>query len=173
MSFELSDAVLPVPGRVREELRQEWRRLAAPGTWLTGRQRIAVAAEARAARTFTDADSELPGPPIEAAQSISAAAHLISREWVSDLVGRGVAIEQYVEIVGVVSRLAAMDSYVEGIGATQEPLPRPASGRLTGERDDRVRWRLAFVPTAPEDGPASPSPRSPWRNTRVISCMPS
>ncbi|SDX98939.1 hypothetical protein SAMN05661080_01950 [Modestobacter sp. DSM 44400] len=152
MSFELADAVLPVPDRVGEELRREWQRLAAPGTWLTGRQRLAVAAEARTARTFADAHSELPEPLIEAAQSVSAAAHLITREWVVDLVARGVTIEQYVEVVGVVSRLAAVDSYLRGIGAQEEPLPEPTPGRPTGEHENRVRWRQAFVPTAPEDG---------------------
>ncbi len=55
MAFELEDAVLPVPDGLREELRSQWQRLAAPGTWLSGEDRVSVAGEARAARTFADA----------------------------------------------------------------------------------------------------------------------
>lgn len=152
MAFELTDTVLPVPGEVRAELRREWERLAAPGTWLSGPERVAVAREARAARTYTDAHTSLPDLLTEAAQSVSAAAALITREWVSDLRARGMAIEQYVEIVGIVSRLAAVDAYVQGVGSAEEPLPDAEPGEPTLERNEQVRWRNAFVPTTPEDG---------------------
>ncbi|WP_249522803.1 hypothetical protein [Modestobacter marinus] len=152
MSFELADAVLPLPHAVRAELRREWTRLAAAGSWLTGPERVAVAREARAARTFGDGDTGLPVLLGEAAQSVSAAAHLITRDWVADLQARGMAVDQYVEVVGVVSRLAAVDSYVRGVGSTEEPLPEPGSGEPTGRRNEQVRWRSAFVPTDPEDG---------------------
>ena len=152
MTFDMPGAVLPVPDGVRAELRREWLRLAAPGTWLSGPERVAVALEARAARTFTDADAGLPALLAEAAQSVSAAVDLVTREWVSDLCARGLAIEQYVEVVGIVSRLAAVDSYVRGVGCAEEPLPDPAPGEPTHERNSQVRWRSAFVPTDPEDG---------------------
>ena len=125
---------------------------AAPGTWLSGPERVAVAREARAARTFTDADTELPALLTEAAQSVSAAAALITREWVAGLGARGLATEQYVEVVGIVSRLAAVDCYVRGVGSTAEPLPDPLPGEPARERNGQVRWRNAFVPTHPEDG---------------------
>ncbi|CCG02284.1 hypothetical protein [Blastococcus saxobsidens] len=152
MAFELTGAGLPVPDGVRAELRREWVRLARPGTWLSGRERVAVAREARAARSFTDADTDLPPLLTEAAHSVSAAADLITREWVSDLRARGLETEQYVEVVGVVSRLAAVDSYVRGVGSAEEPLPDPVPGEASRRRNGQVRWRNAFVPTDPEDG---------------------
>jgi hypothetical protein len=152
VTFDMTGAVLPVPDGVRAELRREWLRLSAPGTWLSGAERVAVAREARAARTFTDADTGLPALLTEAAQSVSAAVDLVTREWVDDLRAHGMAIEQYVEVVGVVSRLAAVDAYVRGVGSAEEPLPDPAPGEPTRERNSRVRWRNAFVPTDPEDG---------------------
>ncbi|OMQ15215.1 hypothetical protein A7K94_0211080 [Modestobacter sp. VKM Ac-2676] len=152
MAFELTDAVLPVPDDVRAELRQEWTRLAAPGTWLSGPERVAIAREARAARTYADGDTALPDLLTEAAQSVSAAAALVTREWAADLRDRGLAIEQYVEVVGVVSRLAAVDSYVRGVGSAEEPLPDPEPGEPAREHNGQVRWRNAFVPTDPEDG---------------------
>lgn len=152
MAFEMTDAVLPVPDGVRTEMRREWARLAAPGTWLSGAERVAVAREARAARTFVDADTGLPEVLTEAAQSVSVAADLITRDWVSDLRGRGMTVEEYVEVAAVVSRLAAVDTYVRGMGSAEEPLPDPVPGGPSGERNSQVRWRDAFVPTHPEDG---------------------
>ncbi len=152
MAFELGAAVLLVSNGVRAELRREWGRLAAPGTWLSGEERVAVAREARSARTFADAHTELRPVLVEAAQSVSAAADLITRDWVADLLTRGMMIEQYVEVVGIVSRLAAVDSYVRGVGSAEEPLPDSAPGESTRERNIDVRQRRAFVPTYPEDG---------------------
>jgi len=152
VAFALEDALLPVPAEVRAALRREWQRLGAPGTWLSGRDRVAVAREARAARTLADGDTGLSPLLAEAAQSVSAAAEFVTREWVADLLARGLTIEQYVEVVGVVSRLAAVDAYVRGIGCAAEPLPDPAPGEPTREPNQQVRWRRAFVPTDPEDG---------------------
>ncbi|WP_164701205.1 hypothetical protein [Modestobacter sp. KNN46-3] len=152
MAFELEAAVLPVPDGVRAELRREWGRLAAPGTWLSGEERVAVAREARAARTFADAHTELEPVLVEAAQSVSAAANLITREWVADLLTRGMTIEQYVEVVGIVSRVAAVDAYVRGVGSAEEALPDSEPGEPTRRRNIDVRPRAAFVPTDPEDG---------------------
>jgi hypothetical protein len=152
VAFEVDDAVLPVPDGLREELRHQWQQLAAPGTWLSGDERVSVAGEARAARTFADAHTGLDPLLTEAAQSVSAAAHLITREWVSDLLARGLTVERFVEVVGIVSRLAAIDAYVRGIGSAEEPLPDPVAGEPTRSRNPDVRLRRAFVPTHPEDG---------------------
>ena len=152
MAFDLAAAALPVPDGVRAELRREWGRLAAPGTWLSGAERVAVAEEGRAARTFADAHTGLPPLLVEAAQSVSAAADLITRAWVTDLLARGMTIEQYVEVVGIVSRLTAVDSYVRGVGSAEEALPDSAPGQPTREPNREVRWRRAFVPTELEDG---------------------
>jgi hypothetical protein len=152
VAFELDDAVLPVPDGLRDELRQQWQRLAMPGTWLSGEDRVSVAGEARAARTFADALTGLDPLLTEAAQSVSAAADLITWEWVGDLLARGLTVEQFVEVVGIVSRLAAIDAYVRGVGSAEEPLPDPVAGEPARNRNPDVRLRQAFVPTHPEDG---------------------
>jgi hypothetical protein len=152
VAFELDDAVLPVADDLREELCHQWQRLAMPGSWLSGEERVAVAGEARAARTFADAHTGADPLLIEAAHSVSAAADLITREWVGDLLARGLTVEQFVEVVGIVSRLAAIDAYIWGIGSAEEPLPQPVAGEPTRSRNPDVRLRQAFVPTYPEDG---------------------
>lgn len=152
MPFALDDAVLPVPDDVREEFRREWERLAAPGTWLSGHERVSVARAARSARELADPPEDLDPLLAEAAESVSAAAPSITREWVEDLQARGLPVERYVEVVGVVSRLAAVDSYLLGVGAQEEPLPEPVGGEPSRRPNPDVRVRGAFVPTYPEDG---------------------
>lgn len=154
-AFALSAAALPVRDEIRAELRQEWRRLASAGTWFDGAARVAVAAEARAARQRVEAGTGLPPPVGEAAQAVSAAAAFVDRDWVDDLVRRGLAIEEYVEVCGVVGRLAAVDAYVAGVGAPQEPLPDPLPGEPSRQPSSAARRRAAFVPTDPGDQPPS------------------
>lgn len=153
MAFALTTATLPVRDEIRTGLREEWQRLADAGSWLDGATRVAVAAEARASRNRVETATGLPPAIAEAVQAVSAAASFVSREWVDDLVDRGLAVEEYVEITGVVGRLAAVDTYVEGVGAPQEPLPDPLPGEPSRQPNRAARRRAAFVPTEPGDGP--------------------
>ncbi|MGI8794134.1 MAG: hypothetical protein ACR2H3_13340 [Acidimicrobiales bacterium] len=151
-TFDLADAVLPVRPAVRAELEREWTRLAQPGAWFTGAERVAMAAEARAALTMTEAGSGLPDVVVEVAQAVATDAMHIRRDWVEDVVGRGVRVEAYTEVVGVVSRLCAVDTYVKGVGATEVTLPEePANGKPSHETNPEVTQREAFVPTAVSD----------------------
>lgn len=151
MAFDLAAAVLPVREAARAELRREWTRLAGPGTWFTGAERVAIAAEARAARADGEAGSGLAGPVVEAAQAVATDARHVRRDWVDDLAARGLAVEPYVEIVGIVARLSAVDTYVAGVGAAEEPLPGPATGEPSRERNGAAEYRDAFVPTVGAD----------------------
>lgn len=153
MAFALTAATLPVRDDIRAALREEWRRLASAGTWFDGATRVAIAAEARAARRRGEADTDLFPLIAEATQAVSAAAAFVSRDWVDDLVQRGLAIEEYVEITGLVGQLAAVDTYVEGVGAPQEPLPDPLPGEPSRQPNPAAQWRAALVPTQTGDGP--------------------
>lgn len=152
--FELREAVLPISDEVRAELQRQWTQIASPGTWLDGAQRVAVASEARAARARTEAGTGLPDTVVEAAHSVAAAAPDVSAAWVDDLEERGLAVEAYVEIVGVVGRLAAIDACVRGLGGTVEPLPDPGPGAPSRRRNHAAQWHGAFVPT--EGGTRAP-----------------
>lgn len=145
--LERGEAVLPISDEVRDELRRQWAHLAAPGTWLSGPERVAVAAEARAARSLDEAGTGLPDVVVEAAHGVAAAAADVTAEWVDDLESRGLAVETYVEITGVVGRLAAIDACVRGLGAQEAPLPEPQPGAPRREPNPAARPRGAFVPT--------------------------
>ena len=47
--FDFARSPLPVHDERAEAFRHVWRRLAAPGTWWTGEERVSIAAVARAA----------------------------------------------------------------------------------------------------------------------------
>jgi len=174
MPFALSDATLPVTDEIASALRAEWQRLAAPGTWLAGDQRVAVAAEARAARSAAGGQgharrqparaggdgaraggdgAELDPVLAQAARRVAATPSALTGEWVADVVARGPGVAFYVETVGVVARLAAVDAYVAGVGAAAEALPEPVAGEPSREPNPRARPRAAFVPTEGGDDP--------------------
>lgn len=153
MSFAMRDAILPVADDVRDVLGEEWRRLAAPGTWLAGEERVAVAAEARAARARAAGATGLAPAMVEVAHAVAASPGEITAAWVDDVVAAGPDVVTYVEVVGIVARLAAVDACVRGVGATEEPLPEPVPGEPSRERNPAARQRRAFVPTDGGDGP--------------------
>jgi len=100
---------------------REWDRLSHPGTWLTGRERIAVAAAARGKAASSPAE--------EAAAVMSTAPATITRDWFDAMLARGLSAEQYVEVLGIVARLRALDTTRFGLGHNPRPLPEPQEGQ--------------------------------------------
>lgn len=162
MSFELVDSALPVTEEVRSALREEWRRLASPGTWLTGQERVAVAMEARLAHAGAEGGVGLDPAAAEVAQAVSQVPGGITGDWLGNVVARLPGLTHYVEAVGVVARVSAVDAYVRGVGAVEEPLPEPVPGEPSREPNPAARQRRAFVPTAGGDHPP-----------RMLSAVPS
>lgn len=161
IAFALTAASLPVRDETRAELREEWRRLRSAGTWFDGASRVAIAAEARAARRGAEADTDLRLLVVEATQAVSAAASFVRRDWVDDLVHRGLAIEEYVEVTGLVGRLAAVDS---GLEAGAE-LSRLVSALVSAEGVDVAR--AALVDAA--GGPAAAAAASVCGNFQMMN----
>ncbi len=143
---------LPLPHEYIEGLNTEWNTLASPGTWWTGSQRVAIAAVARAARERgADTDTDLPPPAVEAAARIAANPH-VDADWVAALTAQGLSPEAYVEIVGVVGRLSAVDSFMFGIGSQPQPLPTPIDGSPTRSLADEADMHGALAPTVGSPG---------------------
>lgn len=131
---------------------REWARLAAPGTWLTGHQRVAIAAQARSALKHQVLDTPSATPPmVEAARVISAEASEAREQWVESLYNNGLDPLEYVEILGVVARLTAIDTFLFGIGHPERPLPEPSDGDPSREPVDGAVINGGWAPTV---GPA-------------------
>lgn len=70
----------------------------------------------------------------------------ITHDLVTGLVRRGLALESYLEIVGVVARLSNIDWYMRGIGAATPRLPQTDQARPTGNISPRARLTDSWVP---------------------------
>ncbi|MBI3515915.1 MAG: hypothetical protein HY060_17920 [Proteobacteria bacterium] len=138
-------------------------RLARPGTWWTGAERLAIAAEARHAPNCAlcrarkealtpnavtgrhDAGS-LPEPVLEAVHRIRTDPGRLSRSWLDGVLAQGLSVERYVEIVGVVATVVALDTFARGLGWVARPLPAPVAGAPSERRPRGAKPGVAWVP---------------------------
>jgi hypothetical protein len=123
-----------------------WARLGAPGASWTGQERLAIVAEARAARSGQPPTRALRPAVADAVGTVAARPSSIRRRWVEQAVAAGLGYAGYVELVGVVSRTVAIDTLFEALGMDPEPLPVPIDGDPTEDIDRRARVGKAWVP---------------------------
>jgi hypothetical protein len=146
MPFTFEAAPVDVRPDIGRLLRREWDRLATPGTWWDGRERVDIARAARRARFGADeAPSSLPTVAIEAAGTTSSRPASIRRRWV-ETIANDLGYPRYVEIVGVTSRLAAIDTFHIALGMDPEPLPEPEPGDPSRTEEPHARPGAAWVP---------------------------
>lgn len=141
---------------VREDLpaahRRAWARLANPGTWWTAAERVAIAAESRAAVdcelcrarraalspfSLTGEHDSVSGPAlppaaVDAVHRLVTDATRLTRAWVEGLADEGVSDAHYVEIVSVVVAVRSIDAFHRAMGLAPEPLPVPRPASETG-----------------------------------------
>ncbi len=143
--------MLDVPAAYATVLDDQWRQLAGAGEWLTGAQRVEVARITRLARQGA---SEMPADPVgEAAWIFGGDPAAPRASWVDRLEAAGLDRTTYVEILGICARVAALDTFLYGLGRPERPLPEPVPGapRLTRVAEAKIDG--GFAPTV---GPAYP-----------------
>jgi alkylhydroperoxidase family enzyme len=122
---------------------RQWSSLGAPGSWMSGEERTEAVRIARSRQDPVDA-----GDPAAAAASLAAhRAATITADIVDELESRGVSREHYVEIVGVVSRVTAIDTFDRGIGRPARPAPPPQPGEASRHVVLAAKRRAGWVPT--------------------------
>jgi hypothetical protein len=174
---------LPLRDGLAQEIETAWDRLAGPGSWWSGAERLAIAAEARHAETcdlcrrrkkalspYTvdgshDGLGALPPPAVEAIHRLRTDAGRITEKWVGALSAgefEEPALDEtgYVEIVAVVAIVTALDTFDLALGLPRRALPAPVDGAPTNHRPAGAKKNLAWVATlAPEDvSPEDPNP---------------
>lgn len=172
MAHDLSYKTSTIP--IRDDLvtahQRAWRRLAQPGTWWTGSQRVAIAAETRQAvscklcqqrRTAVTPNAisgthdhlgALPEPIIDVIHRVRMDASRLTASWYHRVVDGGLSDAEYVEIVGVVATIIAIDTFTHAMGLAMHTLPPPVGGDPTRYRPTGAKPGIAWVPTlAPED----------------------
>lgn len=174
MAFEWGDSDLPIRDDLRDAYRTAWEHIARPGTWLTGAQRVAVAAETRrarscrlcaerkaslspfapspadvsrdAARPRHDDAGGLAEPMVDEVHRITTDAARLTRSWVESLITAGLSYEEYVEALGVAVITISIDRFHHALGLPLEPLPTPLPGEPSRERISAGSPDEAFVP---------------------------
>jgi len=153
---------------VREDLaeahRDAWTHLAEPGSWWTGAQRIEIANTVLAALADSEpippwgsisaVDGRLPVNPSaptfahDVAYRIARHAGTLTEDWyakASDELGP----LPYVELVGIVTTVAAVARFCRNIGVEVPEFPSPATDQPTGDvPDEVVEPELNWVPVA-------------------------
>ncbi len=171
-------AALAIRDGLARQCSLAWERLASAGTWWTGAERLAIAAEVRRAHAcglcrrrkealspYTaegshDGPGHLPLSIVEIVHRIATDAGRLTKKWLYSMFESGVTEEQYVEAVGVVALITALDSFDLSLGLPQRPLPAARPGAPSRHRPAGARRDLAWVSTvAPEDlAPGDPDP---------------
>jgi alkylhydroperoxidase family enzyme len=148
----------PVRDDIALSHRAIWERIAGPGSWWTGAQRVAVAGEVRAAREqrsdppwlrkqvepLTDL---LPAAAVEVARRVAIDAHKLDRAWCEQMT-KELSDAAYVELVAVVAWVSAIDSFADALGVPLEPLPQARAGEPDRARPDGMGDGGAWVPVA-------------------------
>jgi hypothetical protein len=162
-----STARVPVRADFAAAHNRFWKRLAAPGAWWTGAQRVAMAGEVRQARTCTlckdrkaaltpaavqgqhDCLDLLPEPAVEVIHRVVTDPGRLSRTWFQSILAAGLSEEQYVEIIGTLVAMVSIDSFCRGIGVPLHPLPEPQEGEPSRYRPPGARSEDAWVAMIP------------------------
>ncbi len=162
-----STANVPVRADFTAAHSRFWKRLAAPGAWWTGAQRVAIAGEVRQARLCTlckdrqaalttvavqgqhDCLDLLPEPAVEVIHRLVTDPERLSRTWFQSILAAGVSEEQYVEIIGTLVALVSIDSFCRGIGVPLHPLPESQDGAPSYYRPPGARREDAWVSMIP------------------------
>lgn len=149
---QMDDSVLDALTQIDAVIDEQWRGLGEPGTWLDAPQRVAVARTARA----EPSGSIVTPDSIEAvADRVAHAAATIDADVVDAIESAGIERTTYVEIVGIVSRVVAIDTFERGIGRGQRTLPEQVGGTPTRAVVPEARRRAGWVPTVGAIGPPS------------------
>jgi len=184
---------------VREDLigaqTRFWEHLAAPGTWLSGAERVAIAAEVRNVRNCAfckiqkdalspnsgegthQSATDLSPMMVEVIHRIVNDPGRLTESWVRGAVDSGISDGAYVETIGLVSAAMIMDTFAAGIGHDDVPLPEPASGEPIRYTSSGAKRAAAWVPivvpedATEEDGDLYPGTRNAYI-LRALSSVP-
>jgi len=173
-----SDAPYPVRSDFSRGHGEYWQKLAAPGTWLSGAERVAVAKEVRQARACDlcrrrkealspyqvdgahDVVTDLPDTVVEVVHRVITDSARLTKSWFDGVMRQDLAVESYVEVLGVLLNVFSIDEFCRGLGLPPHELPEAQPGEPSRYRPAKVieHGDGAWVPLLPimiESGPES------------------
>jgi len=154
----------PIRTDLSQAYRRAWIRIASPGTWLNGEQRVAVAAETRLAQSCKlcrerkralapgaitgehDHGGALTSAMVDAIHRVTTDAGRLTRTWYQGLLEQGLTAEEYVEALGVSVCVISIDRFQHAMGLPLEALPSALQGESTQLRPEDLVEDEAWVP---------------------------
>ena len=151
-------------------LGRAWIQLGEPGAWLTGGERLAVAAEARhawdcglcakrqtaltpsAVSGAHDHLGDVPDAWTEIVHRVVTDSGRLSERWFRQALADGVLEDEFIEIVSVVVITVTLDTFADGIGLAAPALPGATVGVPARQHAVNAKPGPGWVSTiAPED----------------------
>jgi hypothetical protein len=175
-AIDYSGAPFPVRANFAETHNRFWDRLASPGAWLSGAQKIAIAREIRYSQDCTlcserkmalspyqvagaheTVSSELSDTMVEVVHRIVTDSARLTKKWFDGIMAEGLQPEEYVEILGIIVHTFAVDEFCRGLGLPLNELPQPKAGEPARYLPENASYDAgAWVPMLPhfiEEGP--------------------
>ena len=131
----------------------------APGTWFNAKERreiVALSRRARAERGFEILgyvdevkNIDLPSGALKLIDMVSCESEKIDKNFYLELVSNGLLAEQYVEIVGLVTRAISVDTFCRSLGLSMCLLADARDGVPSRELPDTATIDHAWVPIIP------------------------
>lgn len=189
----MRDLYRSAPIAVREDLAgahaRAWARLGQPGTWWTGAERVAIAAETRRAPACAlcrrrkealtpsavegahDSLGELPEIVVEVVHRVATDPGRLNEPWYRGILAAGLAPEHYVETVGIVAHIVAIDTFARALGLDRLPLPQAEPGRPSRQRPAGASPGPAWVPWLEPAEAGAPELYSSSRPPNIMKAM--
>jgi len=189
---------LPIRPALKDACKRAWRRLVSAGTWLDAATRRDVALETRAALDCElcaqrkgavspfavdgkhATTTQLPDHLVECVHRIRTDSGRLSERWYREQLDAGLSDAEYIEIVGVVATMAALDTFDLALGLPEFDLDPPVPGEPSRRRPDALVSDYAWVATVEprffsnqDDDPyPGKTPEQVFNINRALSLVP-
>lgn len=183
-AFAYSNSPYPIRSDLKESYRDAWRQLADPGTWWSGRDRVAIAEEVRNAQAcelcasrkaalspFEDiagdhlATGELAPPVVDAVHRLTTDPSRLTQSWLERATDKDFTSGHYVEIISIVVTTLCIDTFHRSLGFDLEPLPEPRHGKPSGYVPDGLNDHTGWVPMI---GVAGAAEQDLWPGAKMV-----
>lgn len=164
--FDYSQCDYEIRQDMPDTYRKVWQKIAEPGNWWLGADRVAIAAEVRNARNcplcqqrkaalspfsiegnHNNALNNLPAVAIDAVHRLTTDPSRLTQAWLKQSESEGLSLEQYIELLGIVVAVICIDAFHKAVGIELEALPNPIAGEPSGKRPRVDSAMGAWVPT--------------------------
>lgn len=191
--FQFNDSPHPIRADLVSAYRNYWHQLASPGTWWTGAERIAIAAESRQAPLCAycaerknslspynvEGEHESSSETLLSAEAIDAVHRVITdqtritKRYIQDNVNSGLSEGKYVELVGVVVCTFSIDEFFRALGLPLEPLPAAIDGPPSGYVPEGLESESGMVAMirGGQEGPDEKDLWPPHRAPNVLRAL--